>query len=185
MRALTLVLLLLAAGPSPARDGALHPAPAVWRTATLGRPGPAAPGWARTSSVIRDAHGDTEYRWGLIPAGLTQAGAFLDATAWRTVALAARSNAGAWAAAARGDGGNAVPTLPLRASPAPTAWLRGYVTATHCTLVGGETYRNIQVTVALYSDHPPRSCAPEQGWIERALRLLWGQADAYAHARRT
>ncbi len=22
---------------------------------------------------------------------------------------------------------------------APTAWLRGYVTATHCTLVGGET----------------------------------------------
>jgi hypothetical protein len=41
-----------------------------------------------------------------------QAGAFLDATVWRTVALAARSNAGAWAAAARDDGGNTVPPAP-------------------------------------------------------------------------
>ncbi len=123
MRALTLVLLLLAAGPSPARDGPLHPAPAVWRTATLGRPGPAAPGWARTSSVIRDAHGDTEYRWGLIPAGLTQAGAFLDATAWRTVALAARSNAGPGPRPRVTTAATPSPPLPLCASPSTVVTL--------------------------------------------------------------
>jgi len=53
----------------------IHPAPAVWRTASLGRPGPAAPDWPRPAIVIRDARGDTEYRWGLVPGGLARSGA--------------------------------------------------------------------------------------------------------------
>jgi len=164
----------------------IHPAPAVWRTASLGRPGPAAPDWPRPSIVIRDARGDTEYRWGLVPGGLARSGAFLDATVWPTSPLAARHNAQARAESARGEGDAVLPLLPLggRAAVAPSAWARGYVTPTHCTLLAGETYRNVQFTLALYSDHQPRTCAPERGWVARALRLLWGQADAYARARR-
>ena len=91
------------------------------------------------------------------------------------------------APSARGEGGNVLPLLPLggRAAVAPSAWARGYVTPTHCTLLAGEMYRNVQFTLALYSDHQPRTCAPERGWVARALRLLWGQADAYARARRS
>ncbi len=164
----------------------IHPAPAIWRTASLGRPAPAAPAWPRTSIVIHDARGDTEYRWGVVPVGLAPSGAFLDATVWPTLALAARHNTQARAASVRGEGGTVLPLLPLRgrAAVAPTAWARGYVTPTHCTLVAGETYHNVQFTLALYSDHAPRTCAPEQHWLARALRLLWGQADAYARARR-
>jgi len=164
----------------------IHPAPAVWRTASLGRPGPAAPDWPRPAIVIRDARGDTEYRWGLVPVGLAPSGAFLDATVWPTSALAARHNAQARAENARGQGGAILPLLPLggRAAIAPSAWARGYVTPTHCTLLAGETYRNVQFTLALYSDHAPRTCAPARGWVARALHLLWGQADAYARARR-
>jgi len=164
----------------------IHPAPAVWRTASLGRPGPAAPDWPRPSIVIRDARGDTEYRWGLVPVGLAPSGAFLDATVWPTSALAARHNAQARAENARGQDGAILPLLPLggRAAIAPSAWARGYVTPTHCTLLAGETYRNVQFTLALYSDHAPRTCAPARGWVARALHLLWGQADAYARARR-
>ncbi len=169
------------------RARTIHPAPAVWRTASLGRPGPAAPDWPRPSIVIRDARGDTEYRWGLVPGGLARSGAFLDATVWPTSALAARHNAQARAENARGEGGAVLPLLPLggRAAVAPSAWARGYVTPTHCTLLAGETYHNVQFTLALDSDHQPRTCAPERGWVARALRLLWGQADAYARARRS
>ncbi len=168
------------------RARTIHPAPAVWRTASLGRPGPAAPDWPRPAIVIRDARGDTEYRWGLAPDGLAPSGAFLDATVWPTSALAARHNAQARAENARGEGGAVLPLLPLggRAAVAPSAWARGYVTPIHCTLVAGETYRNVQFTLALYSDHAPRTCGPERDWVARALRLLWGQADAYARARR-
>jgi len=166
----------------------IHPAPAVWRTDALGQPGPAAPGWTRTSIALRDAQGDTEYRWGLVPTGLAPApsGAFLDAAVWPTSATAARRNAQARAAGARGEGGAVLPLLSLggRAALASTAWARGYLTPDHCTLLAGETYRNVQFTVALYSDHPPRPCAPERAWLARALRLLWGQADAYGRARR-
>jgi len=159
----------------------LHPAPTVWRTASLGRPGPAAPNWPRPSITLHDAQGDTEYRWGVIPAGLGLAGAFLDAAAWTSDAVAARRNTQARADSARGDGGNVVPLLRVQTSVARTAWVRGYNTPTHCTLLGGETYGNVQFSIALYSDHGPRTCAPEQRWMERALRLLWGQADAYGH----
>ncbi len=103
----------------------IHPAPAVWRTASLGRPGPAAPGWPRPSIVIRDARGDTEYRWGLVPGGLARSGAFLDATVWPTIPLAARHNAQARAESARGEGDAVLPLLPLggRAAVAPGARL--------------------------------------------------------------
>jgi len=165
----------------------IHPAPAVWRTASLGRPGPAAPDWPRPAIVIRDARGDTKYRWGLVPGGLARSGAFLDATVWPTLPLAARHNAQARAESARGEGRAVLPLLPLggRAAVAPSAWARGYVTSIHCTLVAGETYRNVQFTLALDSDHAPRTCALERGWVARALRLLWRQADAYARARRS
>ena len=105
---------------------------------------------------------------------------------WPTTAIAARRNAQARAEGARGEGGAVLPLLSLggRAILAPTAWARGYLTPTHCTLLAGETYRNVQFTVALYSDHPPRPCASERAWLARALRLLWGQADAYGRARR-
>ena len=93
--------------------------------------------------------------------------------------MATRRNAQARADSERGDGGNVVSLLRVQTSVAPTAWVRGYDTPTHCTLLGGETYRNVQFTIALYSDHRPRTCAPEQRWIACALRLLWGQADAY------
>ncbi len=182
-----LLAAALAVGLPPGDQArTIHPAPAVWRTAALGQPGPAAPGWTRTSVALRDARGDTEYRWGLVPAGLAPSGAFLDAAVWPTTATAARHNAQARAAGARGEGGAVLPLLSLggRAALAPTAWARGYLTPTHCTLLAGETYRNVQFTVALYSDHPPRSCAPERAWLARALHLLWGQADAYGRARR-
>jgi len=164
----------------------IHPAPALWNTASLGRPGPAAPDWPRTSIVIHDARGDTEYRWGLVPVRLAPSGAFLDAAVWTTIPLATRHNAQARAESARGEGGAVLPLLPLggRAAVAPSAWARGYVTPTHCTLLAGETYHNVQFTLALYSDHQPRTCALERGWVARALRLLWGQADAYTRARR-
>jgi len=184
---LPLLASALALGVSPGDQARMiHPAPAVWRTASLGRPGPAAPDGPRTSIVMHDARGGTDYRWGVVPLGLAPAGAFLDATVWPTMALAARHNAQARAASGRGDGGNALPLLPLggRATVAPTAWARGYVTPTHCTLVAGETYHNVQFTLALYSDHAPRTCAPEQRWVARALRLLWGQANAYSRTRR-
>ena len=183
VRALTTVAPVLAVGlPLGYQEPVIHPAPAVWRTALLGRPGPAAPGWPRPSITIRDAQGDTEYRWGVIPADLTRAGAFLDAATWTSDAVAARRNAQARADSARGDGGNIMALLRVQTSVAPTAWVRGYDTPTHCTLLGGETYRNVQFTIALYSDHRPRTCAPERRWMERALRLLWGQADAYGRA---
>ncbi len=182
------ILAAALAGGAPLSDQArtIHPAPVVWRTAALGRPGPAAPAWPRTSIVLRDAQGNTEYRWGLLPVGLAPSGAFLDAVVWPTTATAARHNAQAHAQSAHGEGGAVLPALSLgdRAALAPTAWARGYRTPTHCTLLAGETYRNVQFTVALYSDHTPRSCAPEQAWLARALRLLWAQADAYARARR-
>jgi len=184
---LPLLTSALALGVSSGdRTRTIHPAPALWRTASLGRPGPAAPDGPRTSIVIRDAQGDTAYRWGIIPVGLAPSGAFLDAAVWPTIALAARHNAQARAASGRGEGGTVLPLLALgsRAALAPTAWARGYRTPTHCTLVAGETYHNVQFTLALYSDHAPRTCAPEQRWLVRALRLLWGQADAYARARR-
>jgi len=185
--ALPLLASALALGVSPGGQArTIHPAPVVWRTASLGRSGPAAPGGPRTSIVMRDARGGTDYRWGVVPLGLAPAGAFLDATVWPTLALAARHNAQARAASVRGDGGNALPLLPFggRATVAPTAWARGYVTPTHCTLVAGETYHNVQFTLALYSDHAPRTCAPEQRWVASALRLLWGQANAYSRTRR-
>ncbi len=177
----------LAVGVAPGYQACtIHPAPAVWRTASLGQPGPATPASTRTALVLRDAQGNTEYRWGVVPLGLTPSGAFLAAAVWPTLALAARHNAQARAESGRGEGGNVLPLLPLRGRPAValTAWARGYVTPTHCTLLAGETYHNVQFTVALYSDHQPRTCAPEQGWVTRALRLLWGQADAYGRARR-
>jgi hypothetical protein len=185
----TLLLLAssLARGVSPDDQArTIHPAPALWRTASLGRPGPAAPDGPRPSIVIRDAQGDTAYRWGVIPVGLAPSGAFLDAAVWPTITLSARHNAQARAQSVRGEGGTVLPLLSLgsRAALAPTAWARGYRTPTHCTLVAGETYHNVQFTLALYSDHAPRTCAPEQRWLVRALRLLWGQADAYARARR-
>jgi hypothetical protein len=133
---------------------------------------------------MRDPYGDTEYRWGLIPGGLTRAGAFLDATVWHATVRAARSNDQAHAAAVHGEAGTNVPELPLRARITPSEWLRGYVTPIHCTLIGGETYLNVQFTVMLYSDHAARTCAPEQIWIERALQLLWHHADGYARGRR-
>jgi len=182
-----LLAAALAVGGSPGDQArTIHPAPAVWRTAALGRPGPATPGWTRTSVALRDAQGDTEYRWGLVPVGLVPSGAFLDAAVWPTLALAARHNVQAQVEGGRGEGGAALPALPLggRAALAPTAWARGYLTPTHCTLLAGETYHNVQFTVALYSDHQPRTCAPEQDWLARALRLLWRQADAYGRARR-
>jgi len=182
-----LLAAALAVGVPPSDQArTIHPAPAVWRTAALGQPGPAAPGWTRTSVTLRDARGDTEYRWGLVPAGLAPSGAFLDAAVWPTTAMAARHNAQARAEGARGEGGAVLPLLSLggRATLAPTVWARGYLTPTHCTLLAGETYRNVQFTVALYSDHPPRPCAPERAWLARALRLLWGQADVYGRARR-
>jgi len=185
--ALPLLASSLALGVSPGGQArTIHPAPVVWHTASLGRSGPAAPGRPRTSIVGRDARGDTDYRWGVVPLGLAPAGAFLDATVWPTLALAARHNAQARAASVRGDGGNVLPLLPLggRATVAPTAWARDYVTPTHCTLLAGETYHNVQFTLALYSDHAPRTCAPEQRWVARALRLLWGQANAYSRTRR-
>jgi len=160
----------------------IHPAPIVWRTTSLGRPGPAAPGWPRTSITIHDVQGNTEYRWGVIPAGFAPAGAFLDAAAWASGTVAKRRNVQARADSARGDGGNVVPLLRVQAMAAPTEWVRGYETPTHCTLLGGETYVNVQFTIALYSDHGTRTCATERRWIERALGLLWGQAEAYGRA---
>jgi len=182
---LPLLASVLALGVPPGDQApTIHPAPAVWQTAALGRPGPAAPDGPRTSIVIRDTQGDTAYRWGVIPVGLAPSGAFLDAAVWTTHALAARHNTLAWAEDVRGEGGNVLPLLPLDGGAvASTAWARGYRTPTHCTLVAGETYHNVQFTRALYSDHPPRTCAPEQRWVARALRLLWGQADAYSRAR--
>jgi len=97
-----LLAAALAVGLPPGDQArTIHPAPAVWRTAALGQPGPAAPGWTRTSVALRDARGDTEYRWGLVPAGLAPSGAFLDAAVWPTTATAARHNAQARAAGAR------------------------------------------------------------------------------------
>ncbi len=167
-------------------DNLSRPCVLTWHTASLGRPGPAAPAWPRTSIVIRAARGDTAYRWGVIPVGLAPSGAFLDATVWPTIALAAQHNAQARLESVRGEGGNVLSLLSLgsRAALAPTAWARGYRTPTHCTLVAGETYHNVQFTLALDSDHAPRTCAPEQRWLARALHLLWGQADAYDRARR-
>jgi len=181
-----LTAALTLGGVSGAQTRTIHPAPAVWRTAALGRPGPAAPDGPRPSIVIRTAPGDTEYRWGVIPVGLAPSGAFLDAAVWPTLVLAAQHNAQARAQSVRGEGGAVLPLLPLggHAVVAPTAWARGYRTPTHCTLLAGETSHNVQFTLALYSDHAPRTCAPEQAWLVRALRLLWGQADAYDRARR-
>jgi len=96
--------------------------------------------------------------------------------------VAERRNLQARADSARGDGGNVVPLLRVQTAVTPTEWVRGYDTPTHCTLLAGETYGNVQFTIALYSDHRPRSCVSERRWIERALRLLWGQADAYGRA---
>jgi len=183
VRALTFVAPALAAClPLDYHAPVIHPAPTVWRTASLGRPGPAAPGWPRTTLTIHDAAGNTEYRWGVIPAGLAPAGAFLDAAVWTSEAVAERRNVQARADSARGDGGNVVPLLRVQTAVTPTEWVRGYDTPTHCTLLAGETYGNVQFTIALYSDHRPRSCVSERRWIERALRLLWGQADAYGRA---
>ena len=185
-----LLASVLAVGVAPGYPArTIHPAPAVWQTASLGRPGPATPAATHTSLVrlVRhDAQGATEYRWGVVPLDLAPSGAFLAAAVWPTLALAARHNAQARVQSGRGEGGSVLPLLPFgdRAAVAPTAWARGYVTPTHCTLLAGETYHNVQFTVALYSDHPPRTCAPEQAWVARALRLLWGQADAYGRARR-
>jgi hypothetical protein len=183
MRELSITLLLAAVVPSTGMATTIDPGPGLWTSAVPGTPGPAAPGWPRTSITVHDAHGDTEYRWGIIPTGLANAGAFLDATAWRTNARAVRSNGQAHAATVHGEGGTAVPELPVRARIAPSEWLRGYVTPIHCTLIGGETYLNVQFTVMLYSDHAVRSCAPEQVWIERALQLLWYRADSFAHGQ--
>ncbi|MDQ2828040.1 MAG: hypothetical protein M3Y74_03210, partial [Chloroflexota bacterium] len=179
VRALTIVApVLVVCLPLGYQETVIHPAPTVWRTASLGRPGPAAPDWPRTSITLHDAQGDTEYRWGVIPAGLGTAGVFLDAAAWTSDAVAQRHNTQARADSARGDGGNVVPLLRVQRAIGPSEWVRGYETPTHCTLLGGATYGNVQFTIALYSDHTPRTCAPEQRWMERALRLLWGQADA-------
>ncbi len=133
-------------------DNPPRPCVLTWHTASLGRPGPAAPAWPRTSIVIRAARGDTAYRWGVIPVGLAPSGAFLDATVWPTIALAAQHNAQARLESVRGEGGNVLSLLSLgsRAALAPTAWARGYRTPTHCTLVAGETYHNIQFMLALY-----------------------------------
>ena len=49
----------------PDDEGAL--VAAVGPTTAFGCPAPAARGWACASSAIRDAHGNTAYRWGLIP----------------------------------------------------------------------------------------------------------------------
>ncbi len=133
-------------------DNLSRPCVLTWHTASLGRPGPAAPAWPRTSIVIRAARGDTAYRWGVIPVGLAPSGAFLDATVWPTIALAAQHNAQARLESVRGEGGNVLSLLSLgsRAALAPTAWARGYRTPTHCTLAAGETYHNVQFMLALY-----------------------------------
>ncbi len=184
---LPLLTAALTLGVSPGdQTRTIHPTPALWHTAALGLPGPAAPDEPRPFIVTRTAQGDTTYRWGVSPLGLAPSGAFLAAAVWPTLALAARHNTQARAQSTRGEGGTVLPLLSLgtRTALAPTAWARGYRTPTHCTLLAGETYHNVQVTLALYSDHAPRTCALEQAWLTRALRLLWGQADAYSRARR-
>ncbi len=102
-------------------DNLSRPCVLTWHTASLGRPGPAAPAWPRTSIVIRAARGDTAYRWGVIPVGLAPSGAFLDATVWPTIALAAQHNAQARLESVRGEGGNVLSLLSLgsRAALAP------------------------------------------------------------------
>jgi len=192
-------------GTALGRVGAPYPRGGAGRRRAAQRPGPhdpprprrlahrrARPARPRRPRLAAHVHrparraGQHRDRWGLLPVGLAPSGAFLDAVVWPTTATAARHNAQAHAQSAHGEGGAVLPALSLgdRAALAPTAWARGYRTPTHCTLLAGETYRNVQFTVALYSDHTPRSCAPEQAWLARALRLLWAQADAYARARR-